>query len=66
MKTMYTITRREDGMNDYCFETIAEAIKHCEENEFDNDVYCINKILEENGCEVECLAIYSVAGEKEQ
>jgi hypothetical protein len=66
MKTMYTITRRDDAMNDYCFETMAEAIRHCEENELDNDTYRIDKILEdENGCEAECLAIYSVTGDEE-
>lgn len=65
MKEIYTIVRRDDTMNEYYFETLAEAVQYCAENELSNEYYRICKILEENGCEVGCLAIYNTNGERE-
>jgi hypothetical protein len=63
MKKIFTLTRRADGLNDYVFDTLKEAVDFAADQEFDDDVYEIHKILDDNGCEAECLEIYDLCGE---
>ena len=62
MKEKYVISRIEDGLNDYCVDTLEEAVAICKEKEFDNEIYRIGKILEEDGSEMEWLKTYDVSG----
>jgi hypothetical protein len=63
MKKVFTLTRRADGLNDYVFDTLTEAVAFARDQEFDDDVYEIHKILDDNGYEAECLEIYDLSGE---
>lgn len=51
-------------MNDYVFDKLQDAIDFASREEFDDDVYEIHKVLEdERGYEAECLEIYDLCGE---
>lgn len=64
MNTVFTIARRVDGLNDYVFDTLKEALDFAAQQEYNDDYYEIHKVLEDDkGCEAECLEIYDLSGE---